>query len=378
MKIFEGCGEGVRKVVLATNIAETSLTINGIRYVIDCGLCKQRGFDPKTGIDSLLLTPISKAAARQRTGRAGREAPGLCYRLFPESAYHELYPSTVPEIQRCSLDHVVLQLKSIGVNDVLNFEYMSPPPTSALKTALVRLYALGGLDRKGKITDPVGKSMAALPLLPMFSKTILEAAKLRVLPHVLRTVAMLAEDSSSVFFSNENEQHKADAARMVFASSSGDHITLLNVYTAYEREKSDVKGWCRHHFISQKALKHAREVFDQLVGYCEGMGMAVPDYKDKSEEDEEIIGQVKRSFAAGFYLQAAIKQPNGSFVTVNAPQTVHMHPSSVLFTKKPECVLFTEVVLTTKLYMRDVLSIERTVLNECVPQFAASTLGDPL
>merc|ERR1719223_1387663 len=103
------------------------------------------------------------------------------------------------------------------------------------------------------------------------------------------------------------------------------------------------------------------------------MGLAVLDYVEKSEEDEEIIDKVKRSFAAGFFLHAAIKQPNGSFVTVNAPQTVYMHPGSTLFTRKPQCVLFTEVVLTTKLYMREVLAIDRSILNECVPQYASSS-----
>ena len=157
---------GSRKVILATNIAETSLTIVGVRYVVDSGLSKQRAFNPRSGVDTLAVAPISRAAARQRAGRAGREAPGKCFRLYTEESFHMLAHATRPEILRANLGGVVLQLKALGVGDVLEFPLLDPPPRAALLRSLELLYALGALDDSGALT-PVGTSMARFPLEPM-------------------------------------------------------------------------------------------------------------------------------------------------------------------------------------------------------------------
>lgn len=131
-------------MILATNIAETSLTIDGIVYVIDPGFCKYKTYNARTGMESLIVTPISKASANQRAGRAGRVAPGKCFRLYTTTAYEkELEDNTVPEIQRTNLGNVVLLLKSLGINDLVHFDYMDPPPHETLIMALEQLYALG-------------------------------------------------------------------------------------------------------------------------------------------------------------------------------------------------------------------------------------------
>ena len=153
-------------MILATNIAETSLTIAGVRYVVDPGLSKQRAFNPRSGVDTLAVAPISRAAARQRAGRAGREAPGKCFRLYTEEAFHGLPAATRPEILRANLGGVVLQLKALGIDDVLSFPLLDPPPRAALLRSLELLYALGALDDSGKLTG-VGTSMARFPLEPM-------------------------------------------------------------------------------------------------------------------------------------------------------------------------------------------------------------------
>ena len=128
-RIFDPPPVGSRKCVVATNIAEASLTIDGIYYVIDPGFCKQKAYNPKMGMDSLVVTPISQASARQRAGRAGRTGPGKCYRLYTEQAFRtEMLPSSIPEIQRTNLGNVVLQLKAMGINDLLGFDFMDPPP----------------------------------------------------------------------------------------------------------------------------------------------------------------------------------------------------------------------------------------------------------
>eukprot|EP00193_Tetraselmis_chui_P019073 CAMPEP_0177784738 /NCGR_PEP_ID=MMETSP0491_2-20121128/19893_1 /TAXON_ID=63592 /ORGANISM="Tetraselmis chuii, Strain PLY429" /LENGTH=297 /DNA_ID=CAMNT_0019305589 /DNA_START=18 /DNA_END=908 /DNA_ORIENTATION=+ len=135
-KIFETTPPGARKIVIATNIAETSLTIDGIRYVIDPGFCKQKSYNPRTGMESLVVTPVSKASAMQRTGRAGRTAPGKCFRLYTAWSFqHELDDNTIPEIQRTNLGNVVLMLKSLGINDLMNFDFMDPPPAETLLRA---------------------------------------------------------------------------------------------------------------------------------------------------------------------------------------------------------------------------------------------------
>ena len=140
-RIFEPAPPGARKCVVATNIAEASLTIDGIYYVVDPGFCKQKAYNPKLGMDSLVVTPISQASARQRSGRAGRTGPGKCYRLYTEAALRtEMLACSVPEIQRTNLGNVVLQLKAMGIHDLLRFDFMDPPPVATLVGAMQALY----------------------------------------------------------------------------------------------------------------------------------------------------------------------------------------------------------------------------------------------
>lgn len=168
------CGQ----VVLATNIAETSLTIDGIVYIIDPGYCKQSSYNARTGMESLVVTPISKASANQRAGRAGRVSPGKAFRLYTAWAYkHELEDNTVPEIQRTNLGNVVLLLKSLGINDLIHFDFMDPPPHETLVLALEQLYALGALNNLGELTK-MGRKMAEFPVDPMVAKMILASEKL--------------------------------------------------------------------------------------------------------------------------------------------------------------------------------------------------------
>lgn len=159
-RIFEPAPPGARKVVLATNIAETSITIDGIYYVVDPGFSKQNAYDPRLGMDSLVVTPISQAQAQQRAGRAGRTGPGKCYRLYTEAAFrNEMLPNPIPDIQRTNLSSTILMLKAMGINDLLNFGFMDPPPQQTMITALENLYALSALDDEGLLTR-LGRKMA--------------------------------------------------------------------------------------------------------------------------------------------------------------------------------------------------------------------------
>ena len=235
-KIFDPAPPGARKVILATNIAETSLTIDGIYYVVDPGFVKQNAYDPRLGMDSLIVTPISQAQARQRSGRAGRTGPGKCYRLYTEAAYrNEMLPNPIPDIQRQNLAHTILMLKAMGINDLLNFNFMDPPPQQTMITALENLYALSALDEEGLLTR-LGRKMADLPIEPPLAKMLIASVDLECSEEILTIVAMLSV-GGSIFYRPKEKQAQADAKKAKFHQPEGDHLTLLTVYNGWAASK---------------------------------------------------------------------------------------------------------------------------------------------
>ena len=227
---------GTRKVVLSTNIAETSVTIDGIRYVIDCGRVKARTHVPATGMDILRVQKIAQAQAWQRAGRAGRQAAGFCYRTYTQSEFNQMAPNAIPEIQRCSLTTVVLQLLALGVQDPLHFDFMDKPPVELIEGAMKELHLLGGIQSTEKpVLTEVGQQMAAFPLDPRFTKLILASKDHGCTEEVVSIVALLSADSILVNTTNQREQ--ATNARAKFASSEGDHMTLLNIFRAFRAAK---------------------------------------------------------------------------------------------------------------------------------------------
>jgi pre-mRNA-splicing factor ATP-dependent RNA helicase DHX38/PRP16 len=197
-KIFESANSGTRKCIVSTNIAETSLTVDGIRYVIDSGYCKLKVYNPKIGMDALQITPISQANANQRAGRAGRTGPGYCYRLFTERQYvSELLPNQVPEIQRTNLGNVVLLLKSLGVENLLEFDFMDPPPQLNILNSMYQLWVLGALDNTGSLTL-LGRKMVEFPLDPALAKMLIFSEQLGAnYPYDIWTICF-ADFSSSL------------------------------------------------------------------------------------------------------------------------------------------------------------------------------------
>lgn len=262
-RIFDPAPPGSRKVVIATNIAETSITIDGIYYVIDPGFVKQNKWDAKLGMDSLVVVPISQAAARQRAGRAGRTGPGKCYRLYTETAYrNEMLPNTIPEIQLLNLSMTVLTLKAMGINDLLHFDFMDPPPENNLIQALEQLYALQALDDEGLLTR-LGRKMAEFPLEPQLSKMLIQSVDLGCSEEILTIVAMLT--AQNVFYRPKEKQAQADQKKAKFHQPEGDHLTLLTVYNGWKGSKfSNV--WCFDNFIQARSMKRAQDVRKQLLG----------------------------------------------------------------------------------------------------------------
>ncbi|KAK4727194.1 hypothetical protein R3W88_032111 [Solanum pinnatisectum] len=360
-KIFEPTPEGARKVVLATNIAETSLTIDGIKYVIDTGFCKINCYNPRTGTESLMVAPISKASANQRAGRSGRTGPGKCFRLYTEHSYmNDLEDSTIPEIQRTNLANVVLLLKSVGITDLLNFDFMDPPPAEALLKALELLFALGSLDKDGKLTK-VGEIMSEFPLDPMLSKMIVASDKYKCSTEIISIAAMLSI-GNSIFYRPKDRQVQADNAWMNFhVGNVGDHIALLKLYNSWKETKFSTQ-WCYENFIQVRSMKKARDIRDQLEGRLERVGIDLT----STVNDLEAI---KKSIISGFFPHSARLQKNGAYRTVKHPQTGHIHPSSGLSQVLPRWVVYHELVLTTKEYMRQVTELKPEWLVEVAPHY---------
>ncbi|KAI5657057.1 hypothetical protein M9H77_25850 [Catharanthus roseus] len=345
-KSFEPTPQGARKVVLATNIAETSLTIDGIKYVIDSGFCKTKSYNPRTGLESLLVTPISKASANQRAGRSGRTGPGQCFRLYTAFNYfNDLEDDNVPEIQRTNLAYVVLTLKSLGIHDLLNFDFLDPPPAEALVKALELLYALGALNKHGQLTK-VGRRMAEFPLDPMLSKMIIASETYRCSDEVISIAAMLSV-GNSIFYHPKNKKLLADSARLNFHMGNvGDHITLLKVYRSW-KENNFSRQWCYENFIQARSMKRARDIRDQLASLLDRVEVELT----SNFSDLEAI---KMAVTSGFFPNSARLQKNGSYRTVKSPRTVYIHPSSGLVQVPPKWVIYHELVLTSKEYMRQV------------------------
>ena len=359
--VFEPTPPNSRKVVLATNIAETSLTIDNIMYVIDPGYCKQNSFNPRTGMESLIVVPISKASANQRAGRSGRVAAGKCFRLFTAWAYqHELEDNTIPEIQRVHLGNVVLTLKSLGINDILHFDFLDPPPHETLVLALEQLYALGALNHLGELTR-LGRRMAEFPVDPMMSKTLIASEKYNCSEDILTISAML-NVNASVFYRPKDKAIHADTARKNFFQLGGDHLMLLHVYNQW-LESGYSRQWCLENFIQYRSMCRARDVRDQLEGLMERVEIEL-----KTSSGDHIL--IRKALTAGyFYHTARLTKTAGSYKTVKGQQTVLIHPNSSLFEEKPRWVLYHELVLTTKEYMRQTIEIDSQWLLEVAPHY---------
>lgn len=358
-RVFEPAPPGSRKVVIATNIAEASLTIDGIRYVVDPGFAKQTVYNPKLGMNALITAPISQASARQRAGRAGRTAPGICYRLYTEDAYkNEMLPSSIPELQRSNLANIVLTLKALGINDLIHFDFMDPPPRPHLIAAMESLYSLGALDEEGLLTR-LGRTMAEFPLEPMQGKMLLASVELGCSDEVLTIVSMLS--AQTVFYRPREKQAAADQKISRFHQPEGDHLTLLAVYQAWEKARFS-SAWCYENFVQHRSLQHAQDIRRQLITIMDRYHLGVVSCGRNWVK-------IRKAIVSGFFVQAAKRDPQEGYRTLVEGQTVYIHPSSSLLHVSPSWVIYHQVILTTKEYMHQVLAIESKWLVELAPRF---------
>jgi ATP-dependent RNA helicase DHR2 len=255
-RVFSPTPPRTRKIILATNIAETSVTVSGVRYVVDCGKAKMKQFRSRLGLDSLLVKPISKSAAIQRKGRAGREAPGKCYRLYTERDYLLLDEANTPEILRCDLSHSLLIMKARGVNDIMNFPFLTRPPREALEKALLQLFNIQALDETGSISQ-LGFQIAKLPLTPSLGRVLLAAVEYGedCLLDVIDVISCLSVENIFLNTTSEEKKEQGEIARRDVFRREGDHLTMLATVQGYSAENVNRKQWAERHMVSHRAMQ---------------------------------------------------------------------------------------------------------------------------
>ena len=361
-KIFEAAPKGVRKCIVSTNVAETSLTVDGIKYVIDSGFSKLKVYNPKIGMDALNVTPVSRANAKQRSGRAGRTGPGFCFRLYTNRQFRdELMECAVPEIQRTNLSNVVLLLKSLGIQNLLEFDFMDPPPQDNIMNSLYQLWILGALSNTGDLTS-LGRRMADFPLDPPLSKMLLFAHDHGgCSSEVLTIVSMLSVPS--VFFRPKDRAEESDAAREKFFVPESDHLTLLNVYMRAKQYGFDAQ-WCTKHFLHAKGIRKAREVHAQLLDLMR-------QHKLNPRSCGGSWDVVRKSICSAYFYNSSKIKGIGEYINMLSGIPSALHPSSALFGLgyTPDYVVYHELISTTKEYMSCVTAVEGEWLAELGPMF---------
>ncbi|KAJ8678997.1 hypothetical protein QAD02_014784 [Eretmocerus hayati] len=370
LKVFHRAQNGTRKIVVATNIAETSITIPNIVFVIDCGFVKLPWFDVETQTNSLIVAPVSKASADQRAGRAGRVRPGKVYRLYTEEAYKGLIDCTPPEMERSDLAPAVLQLKALGIDNVLRFNFPSSPPSKSLLSALELLYALGAIDHDGQLSEPLGLTMAEIPLDPVLAKCLIVSGEYGCSEEITTIIAMLQVQNVFVRPTGGQNALKARVAHRMFEVEEGDLITLLNVYTAWEKYKTN--SWCQKYFISIKGIKRATEIRSQMRKLLKKLKIPLLSCSGNVE-------LILKCITAGLFPHAAYLHFSGVYRTVRGNKDLHIHPNSCLYTlEQPQWVLFGEILQTNKTYMREITVIKPQWLVELAPHFYQRTAIDPV
>jgi pre-mRNA-splicing factor ATP-dependent RNA helicase DHX38/PRP16 len=348
-KIFQNSEN--RKCIIATNIAETSLTLKHVKFVIDSGLMKLKVYNPKLNMDSLQIVPISKAQANQRSGRAGRVCPGQSFRLFTLSSYEdEMWDEPIPEIQRSNLMNTILLLKNLNIKEIGKFPFIDKPSIESLETSQYELWSIGALNNFGDLTK-LGRKMSQFPIDPILSKLLIISnfKKFNCCSEILKIVAMLSVPQ--IFIrpkKNENLQKESDKIRENFQIQDSDHLTLLNIFNQFLNEKNKkskfIEVWCNKKYLNYKSLKNALEIYIQLEQLVQ-----------KSLNNDEKISScydnweiIKECICACYFSNAAEFYKHGQYKHCRSGLEMFIHSTSV-FTglgDLPKYVVFHELLLT--------------------------------
>jgi len=384
LRALEPTRRGVRKIVIATSIAETSVTISDVRYVVDSLFTKIQAYNPLTSSESFALQPVSKASAIQRAGRAGRQQSGKVYRLCTEADFEStLREHTIPAMQRSALAWIVLQLKALGVDDVLHFDFVSPPSAAALCDGLELLFALGAIDERGDLTDPLGLYMAEFPVEPRVSKMLLSSFEFGCSEEALIVAAMTSARDIFMRPPNGRDREKIEEREKClrsFGDSSGDHASLLCVYREYIKNQRD-RNWCNENFLNARVLDHVFEIHRQLTRYLRRF--APSDQQDSFVSCGDDSEALLKCVSSGFFCNCARLVSSGNYRTIRGNREVMLHPSSMLvrLSKLPNWIIFHDVVFTTREYVRDVSGINPHWIETIASHFyevqeSSNYLGD--
>uniref|UniRef100_A0A2P2I525 RNA helicase n=1 Tax=Hirondellea gigas TaxID=1518452 RepID=A0A2P2I525_9CRUS len=363
MEVFQPSDTEERHVIFSTNIAETSVTIPGIRYVIDSGKAKIRTYNPSSGFDILKVRQISQAQAWQRAGRAGREGPGSCYHAYTEAQYKKMPIMPAPEIHRTNLATVVLQLLTVGVKDVINFDFMDRPRQEYLLNAVEQLLSLEAAEKDSngelRLTEE-GKKMAAFPLDPKYAKILLMGPKYKCTHEVLTIVAMLSGEQVNTVPSGKMRS-VATARHRKFASVEGDHMTMLKIYQTFKASKKN-KQWCHENFLNYRNLIYISAVRKQLSDICYKAGLKMLSCGENTDD-------VRRCLLTGLFTQVAELQADRKYLTLSNHDEAQIHPSSCLFSSRSPYLMYTEIITTSNAYMHGVSWVAPEWLYQVAPDY---------
>ncbi|XP_052747846.1 probable ATP-dependent RNA helicase DHX35 [Galleria mellonella] len=385
LKVFQTADRNQRKVVVATNIAETSVTIPGIVYVVDCGFEKLPYLDPSVGVESLVVAAVSRSSAGQRAGRAGRTSRGSCYRLYPESHLDHLPEARPPELCRSDLAGALLQLKALGIHNLLRFTFPTPPPAKSLLAGLETLYALKAIDKHGQLTEEVGSRMAELPLKPMCAKMLCNSAEYGCIDEILSIVSMLQVDKVFAKSSSGKENIAAKISRRNnFEVAEGDILMYLNVFDAYMKVKNSVsdekksrkacKDWCSKMYVNYRVIEKACEIRDSLEKLVKGKFKMENQIFDGPDLGTAKCTRIMKCILSGLFPQASYLSAGGFYQGLRGAE-LYISPDSCLYNlQQPKWVVFASVYsVNDKTYMSDLMVIQKDWLLEVAPHYYIET-----
>ena len=370
-------GKSIRKIILATNIAETSLTIKNIKYIIDSGFFKMRKYYPKLNIDTLKVTKISKNSALQRAGRAGRESPGICYRLYTQEEYKNFLDQTEPEILRINLRNISLQLFSIGYSNFSELNFIDKPPPENFTSALDDLISYGALDKEDKKITSLGKKMSILPMDPIYSLILINALNEQyrdVFDDIVAIISVLQSDN--IYYNPNNLREKIEKIRERYLDPISDHLSLKNIFNEYKKANNKEK-FCKENFLNDKALAKSMEIYKQIKSYLEKIFLDEFNKKEinsqieqKIEEIDKYLDKIKNKnnnenkdeliincLLTGYFNNIGKYSNDNFFETLKGNQLCKIHPTSVLI-RKPKLgkqygyLIFNEMIITSKKYLK--------------------------
>ncbi len=363
-KIFQQF-PGNRKVVVATNIAETTITIEGVKFVVDSGLIKLSMFNPHTGIQSLEVVEHSQSGCDQRGGRAGRTQPGKCFRMFTKENFYERPKFTLPEILRSSLASVVLRMEDIGIPNIEEFDFIDQPDPSAFHEAYETLIALGAITRDETGLTPVGRAMAALPLEPRIARMVLEAQKHDCVDNIITIAAFMSV--RNVYVRPKDEEYEADAAHGAFKDKTSDALTFLNIWDKYVRAGYN-RRWCFDNYLNAKSLDEIRSIRKQLLDILYARNILI----NRSNDKDAIRKAVTMGLVYNLLELEGHHEYN--FVLRDLYEGIYIHPSSGLFKSfsSKKFIVATKIMETKRIFASVCTQVEPEWIQEIVPHLCES------